>query len=104
MRMSSSVRGAAGESGCFSWRCARSLEPDKVTVFGSKNFAEQKTGNTDYALLVREIMHFFQTGVSPVPPEETIEMYTFMEAADESKRRGGAPVKISEVLEKARQR
>ncbi len=77
-------------------------EPEKLTIFGTSGFAEQKPGKDDYTPLVREIVHFFQTGVSPVPPEETIELYTFMEAADESKRRGGAPVKLSEVLEKAR--
>ncbi len=77
-------------------------EPQKITVFGAKGYIEQKTAPNDYAPLVREIVKFFQTGVSPVPVEETLELYTFMEAADESKRRGGAPVKLSEVLEKAR--
>ena len=76
--------------------------PHQVTVFGSTGFAEQEKTTHDYAPLVREIMTFFQTGVSPVPPEETIEMFAFMEAADESKRRGGQPVKLSEVLEAAR--
>lgn len=77
--------------------------PHKVIVFGTNGFAEQKSAGDDYAPLVREIMHFFETGVAPVTPEETIEMFAFMEAADESKRRGGQPVKLSEVLEKARQ-
>jgi len=36
-----------------------------------------------------------------VPPEETIEILAFMEAADESKRQGGAEVKIADVLKKA---
>jgi len=39
-------------------------------------------------------MKFFQTGMAPVPPEETIEIFAFMEAADESKNKGGAQVKI----------
>jgi len=78
--------------------------PHKVTVFGSTGFAEQKSGGDDYAPLVREIMRFFETGVPPVTPEESIELFAFMEAADESKRRGGLPVKLSEVLEKARAR
>ena len=76
--------------------------PHKVIVFGTKAVAEQK-GSGDYAPLVREIVKFFQTGVSPVSPEETIELFAFMEAADESKRRDGAPVKISEVMKKNRQ-
>jgi len=78
--------------------------PHKVTVFGSTGSAEQKPGPDDYTPLVREIVKFFLTGVSPVPEEETLELYGFMEAADESKRRGGVPVKLSEVLELARKR
>jgi len=73
--------------------------PHKVIVFGTKGIAEQK-GDGDYAPLVREIMKFFQTGVAPVPNEETIEIYAFMEAADESKREGGKPVKINRIIKK----
>ena len=73
--------------------------PHKVIVFGTQAVAEQK-GSGDYAPLVREIMKFFQTGVAPVPAEETLEMFAFMEAADESKRQGGRPVLLREVMEK----
>lgn len=73
--------------------------PHKVIVFGTKAVAEQK-GSGDYAPLLREVVKFFQTGVAPVKPEETIELFAFMEAADESKRQGGAPVKIKDVLKK----
>lgn len=73
--------------------------PHKVIVFGSKSVAEQQ-GSGDYAPLVREIVKFFQTGVSPVPAEETIELFAFMEAADESKRSGGCPVKLADVLKR----
>ena len=38
----------------------------------------------------------------PVDPATTLEIYVFMEAADESKRRGGVPVRLQDVLEKAR--
>jgi predicted dehydrogenase len=48
-----------------------------------------------YAPLVAAIMKFFQTGVAPVQPEETMEIIAFMEAADESKRQGGALVEIA---------
>jgi len=58
---------------------------------------DQKPGG-DYAPLVREVMKFFQTGVAPVPAEETIELFAFMEAADESKRQGGRPVRVADVL------
>lgn len=50
-----------------------------------------------YAPLVAEVIRFFRSGVVPVSPEETIEMFAFMEAADESKRRGGEAVPLSEV-------
>ncbi|MFM7101113.1 MAG: Gfo/Idh/MocA family protein, partial [Verrucomicrobiota bacterium] len=64
-----------------------------------------KVGAYDgYAPLVAAAVKFFQTGVAPVSPEETIEIFAFMEAADESRRRGGAEVKLSEVLRQARKR
>ena len=47
-------------------------------------------------------MKFFKTGKPPVRAEETIEMMAFMEAADESRRQGGGPVKLADVLAKAR--
>jgi predicted dehydrogenase len=75
--------------------------PHKVIVFGTKAVAEQQ-GSGDYAPLVREIIRFFQTGVAPVTPEETLELFAFMEAADESKRLGGQPVKIKDVLARHR--
>ena len=45
----------------------------------------------------------FQTGKVPVPAEETIELFAFMEAADESKRLEGKPVKIADIIARARQ-
>lgn len=56
-----------------------------------------------YRPLVSEIATFFRTGIPPVSAEETLEIYAFMEAADESKRRGGAPVSIESVLRRARE-
>ncbi|MEM7014048.1 MAG: Gfo/Idh/MocA family oxidoreductase [Verrucomicrobiota bacterium] len=55
-----------------------------------------------YTPLVAEIAKYFQTGEMPVMPEETLEIYAFMEAADESKRQGGAEVTLASVMEKAR--
>ncbi len=74
--------------------------PHKVIVFGTKAVAEQREGNDDYAPLVREVIRFFQTGIAPVSAEETLQIFAFMEAADESKRQGGCPVKISEIMKK----
>lgn len=54
-----------------------------------------------YEPLVAEIIRFFQTGVSPVPERETIEILAFMEASDESQRLGGKPVSLDDVLKKS---
>lgn len=54
-----------------------------------------------YDPLLVSIVHFFRTGIAPVTPEETLEIYAFMEAADESKRQGGAEVTLQSVMEKA---
>jgi hypothetical protein len=54
-----------------------------------------------YRPLVEQIVTFFRTGVPPVSPEETLEIYAFMEAADESARQGGAPVALASVMRKA---
>ena len=55
-----------------------------------------------YGPLVAAIVTFFQTKQPPVAAEETIELFAFMEAADESKRQGGKAVKIADVLAKAK--
>ncbi|MCC5931603.1 MAG: Gfo/Idh/MocA family oxidoreductase [Cyclobacteriaceae bacterium] len=54
-----------------------------------------------YKPLVLEVLNFFRTGQSPVSADETIEIYAFMEAADESKRRGGAEVTLQEIIQKS---
>jgi predicted dehydrogenase len=55
-----------------------------------------------YDHLLVKIIDFFATGKVPVSPEETIEIYAFMEAADESKRNNGAPVTLETVMKKAK--
>lgn len=75
--------------------------PYRVTVFGTKDVVDQKSAwSGDYSPLIREVMKFFQTGIPPVTPEETLEIMAFMEAADESERQGGRPVKIKDVMKK----
>ena len=72
-----------------------------ATVFGSKDILPSG-GFGGYEPLVIEICKFFKTGKPPVRAAETIEIFAFMEAADESKRLGGVPVKLETVLAKAR--
>ena len=60
---------------------------------------EAMAGNHErYHGLIREVMRFFRTGQSPIDPQETIELFAFMEAAEASKRRGGEWVSIAEIL------
>ena len=60
---------------------------------------ESPVGSYDgYLPLAEQIMKFFQTGQPPVKPEETIELFAFMTAAQESKEKGGAPVRIRDVM------
>ncbi len=67
-------------------------------AFGMKaNAGTTPPMKVDYRDLLVEIMKFFQTGVAPIQPEETLEIMAFMEAADLSKARGGAPVMLKEV-------
>jgi predicted dehydrogenase len=72
------------------------------SVFGTKGIVPG--GAFDgYEPLIVEIVKFFKTGIPPVSEEETLEIFAFMEAADESKRQGGRPVTLESVMTKARQ-
>jgi len=73
-----------------------------LVVFGSEAIAPASGSFSGYEQLCQEIAKFFKTGKAPVTPEETIEIFTFMEAAEESKRRHGAPVSLEETLARAR--
>ena len=73
-----------------------------VTVFGSKGIAHVNN-YYNYLPLVAAIVQFFRTAVAPVPVDEMIEVFAYMAAAEESKRRGGEPVKLAEVVDQARQ-
>ena len=70
------------------------------TVFGSKGIVPGGTFD-GYEPLVIEIIKFFKTGESPVSEDETLEIFAFMEAAEESKRQGGCPVTLESVMKKA---
>lgn len=72
-----------------------------VKVFGKKAVIEEAAGS-GYPELMAEMVKFFQTRVAPVSPEETLEIFAFIAAADESKRRDGAAVTLAEMMEKAR--
>ena len=79
----------------------RHKEEFGAVAFGTEGIAPAGKGD-NYEDLCREIGKFFKTRTPPVSAEETLEIFTFMEAADESKRQGGKPVALKEVLAKAR--
>ncbi len=70
-----------------------------VIIYGKEGMATGKSGG--YGPLLVEIDKFFKTGKPPVSAEETIEIYAFMSAADESTAQGGAAVSIAEMIKKA---
>jgi hypothetical protein len=51
--------------------------------------------DNEYFPLVREIVKFVQTGVPPVSNDETLRMFEFMDAAQQSREHSGIPVTIS---------
>lgn len=76
-------------------------------VFGRKDIVSlpaqpPSPKRSGYYGLVSAMVAFFRTGASPVPLDDTVEIMAFMEAAELSKARGGAPVPLSEVLPAAR--
>ena len=63
-------------------------------LYTDKGVSYVPVGDYSYVPLVREIVQFFQTGKPPVPPEETLEIMAFMDAAERSRQQGGARVKL----------
>ena len=74
-------------------------------AFGGSAFCEKAQvpliGKNGYDGIALAIAKFFETGKSPVPRDEMIEIYTFMSAAEASKLKGGRPVKLADVLQQA---
>ena len=54
-------------------------------------------GYTGYEVLLDQILKFFETGVSPISKEETLELFTFMKASNMSMARGGRIVTMAEA-------
>ncbi len=72
-------------------------------VYGTKGII-QSGRYSGYGDLVKEIVKFFETGKVPIPAAETIEIFAFMTAADESKAKGGQAVSIESVIENAKKK
>jgi hypothetical protein len=65
-----------------------------VTFQGGKAKMSPPDARSSYVPLVREIVKFFESKQPPVPNEETLEMFAFMDAAVRSKQAGGKPVSL----------
>lgn len=57
-----------------------------------------------YDPLLLKILEFFKTGIPPVSAEETLDIFAFMQAAEVSKLKGGVPVDVAKVVQKAAQK
>jgi predicted dehydrogenase len=75
---------------------AKGEKPPTIRVWGTEGSIEA-AGDGGYEGLVRAIAEFFQTGRPPVNPAETIEIFEFMTAAQQSKDRGGAQVLLEQL-------
>lgn len=66
-----------------------------AVVFRTKDAVQSNPkAATGYQALLGEIIKFFQTKQPPVPNEETLEMFAFMDAAQRSKAEGGKPMNL----------
>ncbi len=74
------------------------------TVFGDKGIEENVPILVGYDPMLVEIVKYFRTGKLPLAPESTLEVFAFMEAADESKLNGGKPVSTESVMKKAQEK
>lgn len=87
-----------GRIGTF--RGMRAVYNYNATVFCQNGIGSCGTYD-GYEPLFVEVCRFFSTGKSPIPAEETKEMFAFMSAADESKAQNGASVKLADCIDRA---
>lgn len=67
-----------------------------AVVFREKSAVESKPKTAEgYRPLLVEVIKFFETKQPPVPNDETLEIFAFMDAAQKSKQQNGAPVKLT---------
>ena len=73
-----------------------------LRIWGDEGVTET-TELPGYDSLLLAMAEFFQTGRAPVNPAETIEVIEFMTAAQLSKERGGAQVRLEELRKRLKQ-
>lgn len=70
------------------------------TAFGTKG--TRPIGSfSGYEPLLSEIIKFFKSGDTPIDPQETLEIYAFMQAADASRQQDGKTVSLKQVMDDA---
>ena len=82
------------------WVYSGYIMPEKPA--DPKNPAILSDGNPGYKPLLTDILKFVRTGVPPFPPEETLEIFKLMEAAEISAKRDGMPVTLDEAVRSVR--
>jgi len=66
-----------------------------VVVFRpGKSMRSPENATISYVPLVKEIVAFFESGKPPVPNEETLELFAFLDAAQRSKSADGKPQRL----------
>lgn len=89
--------------------CTGVWKDGRIGIFRGLKTGKQDYGGTAYGKtgimhlgpyngydpLLIKIIEFFKTGIPPVEKEETLEIFAFMEAADKSKKKKGARVKMA---------
>jgi predicted dehydrogenase len=84
-----------GRTGVY-YGSAKGAKVPTIRVWGTEGSIEAY-GDGGYEPLLRAMAQFFQTGRPPVNPDETIEIFEFMTAAQRSSEHGGAPVLLAEL-------
>lgn len=73
-------------------------------IYGGTAFCEKEAvavgGYQGYDLLLEEILKFFKTRIVPVSEKETLEIFTFMEASNESKGQKGKIIYMEDTYKK----
>lgn len=75
----------------------KTQEKQPVLMLTGTTGTANTTGGGNYDGLVPRIAEFFHTGRSPVDVAETLEIFTFMTAAQISKDKGGAEVRLQDL-------
>ena len=74
------------------------------TAFGTKGVVQRTSYGRLQAARRQKCASSSKPASRPFRREETIEIYAFMEAADASKKAGGKPVMIADILAQAQKK